>query len=837
MPKKILLRVFVPAVLAAILLLYYALLFFCVKPKDIERDVVASIENFTHGKFQYERFRLSYFPVLQSSFEGVQLEAEDPTVFSLKARRIKFSFHFFGFFTGRAKFDRLDVRNADLDILLPRQSHFEKIQISEIRLKAKMDPSNRMAKTEFSGNFAGIEKSLQGKVRVGIGDASRWTWKDSHMEGEIGLKNFALKPFESIFFKNRDLHIRQGVLESQIRFEKKTFDLWVYLNGQTRLQKFIYESTEPSHLFVSPPLDLEGHFSLGWNAKEKKLDVKTVNLQSSLGLLQVSGMVAPSRRILQNMRLKFSDLRLETIAQYYPSFQQAVPFNFGFSGPSQLEVSAEGPFDKIWIHANWNLSETLLTYSDVFAKPKEAPTQLVSDFTISGGQKLSGDFSLKVKETMLKGTLTDLQLATGDGQLNILTNKFRLAEWAGMLSPLKGYETQGEIKILANLSGNLFQNPQELKTMLNLTMERVRLAKDGKALSNFYLNLDYSPLLLEIKRAQIQNDAGELLFMNMSIYDLLTPAAHLKGNLHADPLDISKLLATAESLVGHWLPQPWKQSLSALKNGSQQMIPEGQTVNQFSTDFSIKDQKFSLEQFQMDVYDGTVKMAGASELTGNQLWHLDSEVDHLSLARFFGAHQTKSPFMNGSFFLKSSWDAAGFSQESRNQSLKGEGTFSVTNGEFNTFSILKTAAGIQGFSALLKNAPPTTPFDDLRANFQAAEGKIVTQDLKFLSRDIKANAEGEMDLKGNLNFRMDAYLTWEAAKDLLSSLIPDSAVDPDESLGPVPLLLSGPMQSPELKTDPARLPALTDNLAKQKVQKVLRNFLPEDVLFKRPKST
>lgn len=836
MPKKLLLRFLVPAVLGTLLLLYYSVLFFYIKPQTIERDVVASVENLTNGKFQYKRFHLSYFPVLQPSFEGVQLEAQDPTLFSLKAERIKFSFHFFGFFTGKPKFDRLDVRSADLDILLPRQARFEKIQISKIRLKAKMNVSNRMAKAEFSGNFAGIEKSLQGKVRVGIGGASGWSWKDSHMEGEISLKHFALKPFESIFFKNRDLHIREGVLESQIRFEKKTLDLWVYLNGQTRLQKFIYDSAASSHLFVSPPLDLEGHFSLGWNAKEKKLDVKTLNLQSSLGLLQVSGMVATGRRILQSLRFKFSDLRLETIAQYYPPFQQAVPFNFGFSGPSQLEVSAEGPFDKIWVHANWNLSQTLLTYADIFAKPKEAPTQLVSDFIISSGQKLSGDFSLKVKETMLKGTLTDLQLASGDGQLNILTNKFRLAEWAGMLSPLSGYETQGEIKILANLSGNLFQNPQELKTMLNLTMERVRLAKDGKSLSNFYLNMDYSLLLLEIKRAQIQNDTGTPLFMNLSIYDLLTPAAHLKGNLHADQLDISKLFGNADFLVGHWLPQPWKQSLGHLKKASEQIIPEGQNVNQLSADFSIKDQKFSIEQFQMEVYDGTVKMTGASELTGDQRWHLDSEVDHLSLARFFDTQQNKNHWMHGSFFLKSSWDAAGFSPELWDKSLKGAGTFSVTNGEFNTFSILKTAAGIQGFSALLKSAPQTTPFDDLRANFQAAEGKIITQDLKLLSRDVKANAEGEMDLKGNLNFRMDAYLNWEAAKDILAPLISDS-MDPEESLGPVPLLLSGPMQSPELKTDPARLPALTDNLAKQKVQKVLRNFLPEDFLFKRPKST
>ena len=147
---------------------------------------------------------------------------------------------------------------------------------------------------------------------------------------------------------------------------------------------------------------------------------------------------------------------------------------------------------------------------------------------------------------------------------------------------------------------------------------------------------------------------------------------------------------------------------------------------------------------------------------------------------------------------------------------------------------MSAIANVDELSAMSSFTSGNTAFDDLHSDFTLKQGKIATENLVMVSQNISAKGSGEVSLAGLLNYRVDAFLASPLAgkiTDPMTNL--DPATRQDKLLGPIPFLLSGPFDKPELKTDPARLPELRDNLLKGSAQKVLRNFLPEDFFFKR----
>ena len=113
--------------------------------------------------------------------------------------------------------------------------------------------------------------------------------------------------------------------------------------------------------------------------------------------------------------------------------------NTGFSGQSNLDLSLNGTLDHLSIHANWDLTPTLLTYARFFSKPKDIPLNVDLDLLLKDQEILSGDFSVRLKDTTLKGNLKGFDLASREGQWNFITNKFSLASWEPMIPPFENY--------------------------------------------------------------------------------------------------------------------------------------------------------------------------------------------------------------------------------------------------------------------------------------------------------------------------------------------------------------------------------------------------------------
>lgn len=836
MPPRIPLKRLTASLAVIFLTGYYAVLIFSAKPQAIQEDLVRSFETATNGSFRFSRFRLLYFPVLQTEFSGVELQANEPAVFTFKAERLKIHFSFWAFLFARAEISEISIDGGQWHLPAPSRMLMGHLDIHNIRLRIRWNPRRRQALAQGEGDLEGVSRSLSGRGTFGGMDFKERDWQQSFFDGDLFLKNFPAAQFHDERLRERNIVLKEGNIAGQAHFHKEGLEPQVQIQGKAALAGFVYEVQDDSHRLVSPPMDIQADSETEWNPAEEQLLIQQAGLAAPFGKLQAAGKFFLATRELQGMRVRLSEVLLESIPQYYLPFKEAVPFNFGFSGRSDLEMVLQGTPDHLTIHANWDLTPSLLTYAGTFSKPKDMPLNLVSECLLKDGHRLSGDFSLKIQEMGLKGALADLDLRTGEGQLNLMTNKFKLRNWTALLPPFQGYTLDGGIKILANFDGNLLERPGEVKSMVNMTLEDVHVSRGESALRNLSMVLDYSPISIEIKEGQVQVE-DQTLFFNGMVYDpVANPRA--KAKLTSPKLDMAKFLAALEGLGRDGLPKKPLKRLQRAHETVAHFLPPGQTVDELAAEIEIKDLRLFVHRLHFKVDEGTLQLKGEWDFTNQSeiTYQLQSEIDRLNLARFFSRGAQKQQLIQGNFFLKGDFQGKNWGHPDWKESLTGKGVLSVTNGEFSTFSILEAVADIQGFSILMPSASEVTPFDDVRAEFQVAEGKVITEKASLLSRDFKASADGEVTLDGLMNYRLNVFLSYPLAKDILEPILENPSESQEDSFGPIPLLLSGTLERPILATDPSKLAELKDNLTKKKVQKVLRHFLPEEALFKRLKS-
>lgn len=809
---------------------YYALLFFLSNPEQIEKELKVTLENLSGGTVNAQEFKLSYFPTLSSEFRNTEISIQDPVRAVLKAEKLKFRFGFFGFLLGRADLSSIELKNTSIQTVMPSQAPFRYLDVTGLELRARLLRSFKKVQLQWQGDFEGVEKSFSGKAVIGIPDPAERDWLQMEADGDLHLSGLPLTLLKGMPFE-KHLQIQQGTFQGKYHLKKTADDPWMTIQGHAQIQGLIYEAQTENGREKSPAIHSGFELEAGWQPLEEQLAIEKALFTMPFGSLQMSGRVMTANREVKDFRLAFSDLILEQIPQYYLPFRDAVPFNFGFSGKSALEMSIEGALDHLTFHGNWDLSPSFLSYGNSFSKPKDIPCNLMFDFLLKNNKTLGGDFSLKLNDAGFKGTLANFDLRKGEGDLNLLSNKFQLERWAPLLPAFEGYTVGGDIKVLANFSGNLFDRPQEVKSMINVILEKGSVSRGSQSLTGIYLALDYSPISMEVKQGQIL--AGRYpLFFNVTVFDPKTQL-HAKASIHSERADIAKLLRSMETVGEKILPEKSKKVIRQIRPLVDAVLPEGQTASDFRADIEMKGQKTTVSELKGNAYGGTFSGTAIIDPENKEKMYEGAfEVNQVSLAKFFDRNPKAPKLMNGNLFLRGGFEGNSADPKTWQEGFLSQGVISITNGEFNTFSMFKTISGITGLSQLAQEVRETTAFDDFQAGFKVENGKLVTEKVSLISGEIKAEGDGEVSLEGLLNYRINAYLSTAAVRGVLGDSLGADGVN--DYLGPIPMLLSGEWEAPELKTDPSSIAEFAENLAKKKTQKVLRNFLPEDVLFSRP---
>ncbi len=805
------------AALLLFVVAYYGAVFLLVKPEVIQKNILQSIEETAKARLLYKDSRFFYFPYLTSELREAQFELEGLPL--IHADKVKIYINPFALLLKKARIDHLEIEGGKASFQTPHGA--APVTLEHLRLKMSPVRLDKPMRLQYEGDMEGTAKTLSGKIVLSL-DPTERSWDSCKFEGNLKLQTLPVSGLEKKLSVGNSLSIKDGQISGDFHFQKSPKDSFLNIQGKMQMRHWVYESLKQNR-FVSPPVDASLEVDAAWNPKVREMLLKRGFFSSPLGKWEASGRYFVLTQELRDARLSLTDFSFEDIPKYYTPFKEAIPINFGFSGSSNLELSLEGTLNHLSLHANWDFSSTLLTYAGYVSKLKGVPLNLVFDILLKQKQLLTGDFSLRLQDATIKGNVNDFNIDSGDGELNILTNKFQLANWQEIFLPFRDYSVQGEVKVFANLKGNLLQRPQEIQRMVNVILENGSFDwKKGAGLRNVNVSLDYSLMQFELKRAEFEI-AHSPLSVTMNVFDpLKNPNA--KIDVSSSSLDLGEVLKTVEDFASSRLTEKSAATLHDFTKQAESFFPPGQLLKDLNAKLECLEKKWTLKKMDFKAYEGAVQIKGLANLSEEPAsYQMDGQIDGLELAQFFAARHEK--LMTGKASAKYQLMAKA-AEPGLWQDLSGSGQFSLSDGSFQSFDLLDTIAKISDFSALSKYTSGSTSFQNIHSDFNLKDGKLHTPSLTFISRNLLIKADGEISLEGALNYRLNAFFPF----GLLATSIKDVAGRGDKQFGPVPLLLSGTLNKTEIKADPALLPKLQDDLAKKKTQNILRNFLREDFL-------
>jgi len=200
--------------------------------------------------------------------------------------------------------------------------------------------------------------------------------------------------------------------------------------------------------------------------------------------------------------------------------------------------------DHLALHANWNLSPTILTYGRFFQNLRIFPEYCLWPFA-QRRVNLAGDFTIRIHNTSFKGSLLDFKIKDKNGQLNLLTNKFNLGGWRLWSRPARGV-LSGDMKVFLNLKGD-FRNPSALERMMNITGGTGAITrKEGAQIEKSYGTWFGSGGSWNQKAGHGNLRVSDLIAV--VFHNLGTDHPSMKGQFNSKSLEIHKVFAKVQTL-------------------------------------------------------------------------------------------------------------------------------------------------------------------------------------------------------------------------------------------------------------------------------------------------
>jgi len=519
---------------------------------------------------------------------------------------------------------------------------------------------------------------------------------------------------------------------------------------------------------------------------------------------------------VEEIFVKSKGLKLEVLPKYLLSLTEILPVNLGFSGESQLDFFLKGEPLLFQINLRVDLTKTTLAYSQYFSKPSGVPLFLRSDLKLIGGRILRGDFSFEFEQAALKGSLVNWDLVSGDGEWTILTNKFNIDGWQRYSPLLQQFELSGGIKILMSMKGN-FNQLEKVRVMNNISFDRVQAkASNGAEIRNLNGSIDFSPLDSELKDVQFEIGNSQFLMEGKMFTQ---PTARWLVEIQTPKLDvrnfISQLHKVSTAIPLEWMKLDW----NAIEEAAHKGIASDEAFERVDLQLASGQGKLMIPELHFDAYGGTALGRAVFDYSKKvPASTIELELERLSLARMQAS--TAKPIMDGNLFAVTTLTEEGPFDQGWIDRLKGKGSVSITNGEFHTFDILGGLGQIAELAVLGRFQSGVTRFTDIRGDFQVENKKIKTENTILISDDFQIETAGDVDFDGNLNLRLSVYLMPTISQKV------SSHVGENARLGPIPILVVGPIWQPSIRKDPMLISTFLESLVQQQFSKITSRFVP-----------
>ncbi len=815
--------IWITSIAALFLILFFVLPFF-VKPAALQDLLSRQFREKTSFDIELERPSLSLLPLPTFRFHNIEIrDPNHPEAAPfLTLEEFRCQLRILPLFARQIDLSKVIFRNANLKLPVsmneqeaPRIMEFNHVTaiLSNVR-------SNHWMNVELSGNWLSDTPNLflEGKAKIDFDhpDPAGMSWN-----GQITVKTTPLRKSLQQFGIPVFELIDSGSFAWDGKLEKTAASPEVTVQGVLGLDDFIYRmSTQKTT--ASEKTNYKLDLNAVYDINTQLLTFKPTTVSASFLSLKISGAANLKEGKAEEIHLALDPITWDRLPNYILPLAEVMPVNLGFSGSSRLDIVISGTQDNLAIHANGDLTDSLFAYSRYFEKPKSVPFQFTSDhLSFKEGRILDGEVDITLNQTKLKGSFVKFDTTSGLGEITLMTNQFDLPGWEAMVPTMSGYELSGALKLFVNVKNKTKADeqaaPAEPRLMYNVAFDNVGIReKSGAALiENLSGSIDAGPMDLEAKKFSFQIGGSQFSGQAAMFFQ---EVPRIIVNLDSPALDLRAVIQKAGPIARIFGVNLTPEQLLPVEQAVGSVIKPNVKLENLVSEFGYENNRIALKSLSFQVYEGSVRANGWLDLNPPvPPYGLDLEIEKISLARMLET-DLQSP-IEGNLFLVAQTQGRGFSEDDIKNSLTGSGTVSLTNGDLKTVDLLGSMAIVAQLAGLNEFSSGHTRFEDIKSEFRIGGGKITTDQLLLHSADLSVDAAGDIDFQGNLNFRLQTSLSHAVSRKIKPS------IEENERIGPIPLILTGTLQKPSLKPDPALIQNFVINLAKEKFQKF---FQPQE---------
>ncbi len=790
-------------------------------------SLVRKIQNITHGSLTFKNVRIEYFPQPCIIFEKSNLDIPQKSL-RIQANSVRFDFKILPLFLGRAEPSAFYAQEGNVTFKIPKADFLDDVVLNDFSLEVGALGENIPVPFTFTSAVNGRLQTLSIKGNVILDSADEWDWSDLSGAMTAELKDFSLEPAaQAKPPASRNVMFRNGVISTIVEIRKKTNEEFLQWKATGDARGVAYDVLREKTWTAPPPLDARWSLQGEWNQETSEFRLNKGTVKLPFGDVDMNGTVKLRTGMFEGFRISGANMALEDLLKYCPKVVDALPTQMGFSGPGKWVFSIDGTAEQLTIHFDCDLSRAFLSYGQYFTKHKNIPLDLNFDFLIQKNTVASGDFALKFQDLSLKGTLKNLDLKTGLGQLNVITNKFKMDGWEQYVPVLSKFKLGGEAKLMANWKGDL-KRLEKTEHIFNLSFDNASwlIPETGLGIQNATFSIDYSPLILEGRK--ILFNLGKSAFtMDLSVVGIAElPQATIK--LFSEHLDPTDALESFEV----FFPKKENEEFSIYtiaKSFSEWFLPKGTDVANFNMETRYDRGIWDFSTIKLSAYQGDFFAKGTLGLEDMKQpeYRFEFNGNKINLGSFDTRHSETKKIFEGTLNFNGNIYGEGWGVAAWEKTLNGQGEWTITKGKLFGIDFKEPLTTIDAFKKISSLTPDFRSFDKMNFRWKVADGKISTDNLLTVGKDFVLNGEGTLGLDGLANYRAEVFLSNSLARQVLPNLSAEIAQYSDSYLGPISTLLSGPLTNPDLKTDPAQVAEFVGKISRERTRDILRDLVLE----------
>ncbi len=630
-------------------------------------------------------------------------------------------------------------------------------------------------------------------------------------------------------------------------------------------------------------IDKPIHFDLSFRLKETPEKVTLDGIVGPLGK-EINFMEVPVAVVLET-----KDLVLEPLSRFLKNGSIGGLLSLNLKAEGKANETLKLDFASSMRKFSYTMKgEASIRNTDVAFKEKGALNLKDEKMTIETGELSLGDALLKMKGVITRIASQpdlDLVVAAKDFSLSGWNERFPAAD---ALAGLTGtgsitWFIKGQLDSNVLLSGDTsLEHLSYIDTETHETLVQdmdihakhsfaLDVKRDMLDIKDLTLTLQGAPVTIkgtvsQLKKSPNMNlDIGaQKIFLDKwgKIFPLLRETVDVKGDMDVsaslkgrlDELVATKLVVNSSQLEINRVKKKSQEPMQSKADKETEVVSkkkieekdnilglfdlEGKvTIAQgrfedigfqdFAADLSKKGMVFDLTNMAFDTFKGRIVGRGRLDMTGKTpRYSLTTKVDRIDAHEIYNIFASPKDLLFGLLMTDFTATGAGFEEEELTKNLDGSGRLELKDGRLTSFNLLKEIGSITELLGV-ESYGKETKFDDISMDFKIKSGKILTDNLSLITKDLDLKASGNIGLDKTIDLSANAWLS-SALTNKMPKFTKYTFERDEKGRSLIPFRLAGSLMKPKLTLNTQALKTQVEKRMKEEMEKGIEKIPVEE---------